>query len=227
MNKEDIEHYFDWLGSNFDIGFILSRPLQESEKNDVKVYKKYSELEEFISFEKSKYGQSMENSFYIKFFDLNQKLCLEHIKEQDYYLIDQAKSKLVKFSNGGLYKEKTLISGAMDIYKSYYEDGKIIKIPDMTPRFNVMTKWFKKDVITRAANHYYVMPGAYEMARKDIKLKVENFLAFGFHFGPSGGLEGYYEDKGMKITDDGILTSKVDWSEEAKRNVWKEYPDRK
>jgi hypothetical protein len=225
INKRDIEQYFEWLSSNYKIGLIPYGPHQKLDDNSLESCLSIYELERFISLENSKYGLSSDNSFFIKFPDVCEKIYLKYIQEQNYYLIVEDISKLVRFSFGGLYKNKTLISGFMDIYKkSYDKDGEEIIFSDLVDRFKEMTKWFRKNNITKAANQYYVMPGAYELAKKGYKLKVDNDLAFGFHIGASGGLEGYYEDKGLKITDDGILTSQVDWSEEAKKNIWKEFP---
>lgn len=224
MNKNDIKNYFNWLGHNFNIGFIPSGPRADPKDKKWDVYNSIDQLGEFISFDKSKYGLHMDNTFYIFFPEFKQKVQLMYIKEQKYYLISEEQSKLVRFSYGGIFKEKILISGTMDIYKRYCDHGQEVFHQDLIKRFKEMTKWFRKNHITRAANHYYVMPGAYEMAKQGMKLKVDNNLAFGFHIGASGGLEGYYEDKGLKITDDGILTSQVDWSEEAKKNIWKEFP---
>ncbi len=225
MNSQDIDEYFKWLCESINVGFVPADPVKKEKLEFEKVYHSIYDLKEYVSFEGCKYGQSMENGFYIKFLDLNQEIVLTYIKEQDYYLIDQGRSKVAIFSCGGIYKENILISGCIDVYKKYFDSGFMVEVPEVIPLFRRMVSFIKKRFITKAANQYYVMPGAYELAKKGYKLKVEKDLAFGFHIGKSGGLEGYYEDKGIKITDDGILTSQVDWSEEAKRNIWKEFPD--
>jgi hypothetical protein len=222
-SQEDLEQFFEWVYSTFGVGFIKREPVQDPKR--IEVFKKVTE-EIFTS--RSQHGNFSDNGVYIEFNDLNYKLHAKYIKEQNHYLIQSDKSGLIELLNGGVYKDRYLIGGRMSVHPNYFENShKKIDLPDLKSKYTKLISWFKKNAVTRASNYYYVMPGAYELAKKGVQLKTSRIFARGYHIGPSGGLESFLEDKGMKVTDEGVISSQVDWSEETKQNLWKEFPKKK